>query len=152
MSRKLFSMAKSSKLMRVSVKYQGERIVFNLYEESIISEDRLNSEVTEQPSIFGFLTLLQKKLIRKQKDMEIEKNSTWGKLYDKYKLTRGEDGKALNNDHVEAKIKCNPEYIAICKDCNDIEEQVGTINSCVETFNQRSFLIQTISANVRKSN
>ena len=55
----------SSSLMNIKIKYGEEIFKFNLKEELEINEDKINSELKEQPSIYGFLTLLHKKLMRR---------------------------------------------------------------------------------------
>jgi hypothetical protein len=137
--------------MDVSIRYGEEKFKFNLFEELIINENKINTELKEQPSSYGFISMLQKKLIRRMKDKEREKDKTYGRLYLKYKGELAEEtGRYTSDEVAKQKAIVNPEYQKSLEDLFMAEEEVGIITSCVRAFEQRSDLIQTISANLRK--
>lgn len=139
--------------MDVSIRYGDEQIKFNLHEELKIDENGINREIMEQPSYYGFLTLLQNKLQRVKDDKELELNKLKASLFIKYKNS-GEGSRPLSNDLAESKVLLNKKYRKALEDYNKSKTDLSTIESCVRAFHQRADLIRSISANVRseKSN
>ena len=72
--------ASTSKLMDIRIHYGDEKFKFNLYEELVVNENKINSELKEQPSAYSFNSMLKKKLIRRMKDREKEKEKIYGRL------------------------------------------------------------------------
>ena len=72
MSKRLKILAKNSSLTNISIQYGKEKIKFNLYEELIVNESRINEELKNQPSYYGFLSLLAVKLKRSMGDKKAE--------------------------------------------------------------------------------
>ena len=146
-----FSMG--SKLMNINIKYGTEKIKFNLYEELVVSEDRINTELKEQPATFGFLSLLHKKLNRIKDDLEAEKDKIWGEIYLEAKSQRDENtGRPYANDSAKELANSSPKVHDIILKLNKAKEQAEIIGACVRSFEQRSHLVQSLSANLRREN
>jgi len=143
--------ATKSKLMDIKIVYQGERIKFNLFEELVINENKVNSELKDQPGYYGFLLLLHKKLIRVSEDKKIEADKLWGKSFTDWK---GEKDTATGRPHSKemAKEMANQDepWLKAISNYFKAKEQAGIIDSCVRSFEQRGHLIQSIAANLRK--
>ena len=60
-------------------------------------------------------------------------------------------GKPFSNDVAEAKATKNSEYQEKLQAYFDAELNCNIIETCVKSFEQRYSLIQTLSANIRKS-
>ena len=143
--------ASSSSLMDISIHFGDEKFRFNLFEELVVNENKINTELKEQPSAYGFISMLQKKLIRRMKDREREKDKIYGRLYLKYRGEIAEETQRYTSDDVaKQKVIISPEYQKALGELIEAEEEVGIITSCVRSFEQRSDLIQTIAANLRK--
>lgn len=143
----------STSIMDVNIKYGKEKINFNLHKELIISERQINNEITEQPSHYAFLSLLLNKLetIKSQKESDL--NKIRAKKFIKYKnKIDPKTNRPYNNDIAESKTIIDPEYLSTEKAFIKAKEDWSTIKSCVEAFNQRASLIQSLSANIRKIN
>lgn len=140
-----------SPVLDISIKYGDETIRFNLANELVIDEGRINEELKEQPSYYGFLTLLLNRLERVEADKKAELSKINSKLLIQYK---GEidpsTNRPYNNDVAKALVDNNSEYQVALKRYNKARENRGIVSSCVEAFNQRSHLLQSLSANVRK--
>lgn len=148
---KLYS--KTSSVMDINVTFGHEQFKFNLYEEIIISEDKINKEVMDQPTAYSFLLMLSKKLLASMKDKEKEMEKRFSEVYVAYKKKiNPETQRPYDKDYAyhiaNASIKHQSAKEAYLKAKDDYD----TILTCVESFNQRSYLLQTLSANVRKNN
>jgi hypothetical protein len=151
--KKLEQYANSSKLMEIAIRYGEEKFRFNLYEELVINENKINQEVKIQPSVFGFLGTLRVKLKRTMKDREAEKDKEYARLFVLFKSQKDPDTNRLYPKEVakEKAIK-TPSYQEKLASYLQAEEEWGIIDVCVNSFEQRSFLLQTLSANLRKEN
>lgn len=146
---KLYS--KTSSVMDVNIIFGHEQFTFNLYDEIIISEEKLNKEVMDQPTAYSFLLMLSKKLLSSMKDKEKEMDKRFSEVYVAYKKKLNpETQRPYDKDYAyhiaNASIKHQSAKEAYLKAKDDYE----TIMTCVESFNQRSYLLQTLSANTRK--
>lgn len=150
MKKKLAKKIENTNILDISIKYGGERINFNLAEELKISEARVNEEIKSQPSYFGFLLILMVKLDRLKNDKKAELNKIKARLFIRFKEEIDpHTNRIYSNDLAEAKVETNSRYQKALRDYNKVEEDWATIKSCVEAFQQRGSLIQTISANYR---
>lgn len=151
MKKKISRYVKKSNVLDVSIKYGDEMIRFNLGNELKIDEGRINEELKDQPSYYGFLTLLNIRLERIEADKKAEVSKVYSKLLIKYK---GEydphTSKPYSNDVAKALVDNDTDYQVALKNYNKAKENKGIVHSCVEAFNQRSHLLQSLSANVRK--
>lgn len=149
--KKIPDYAASSKLMNILVTYGDEEFSFNLYEELVIDEEKINAEAQSQPSSYAFLNMLYKKLFRLYKQSEYKLEKKYKKLFLRYKKDKDAlSGKAMANDMVEAMVVVNPEYQEMLAEHLELESQIMAIEVCVKGFEQRVNLIQTLSANIRK--
>lgn len=148
--RKLAENIKKTDILDISIRYGKEKISFNLVDELKINEARVNEEIKTQPSYFGFLSILMIRLDRLRNDKKAEINKTKARLFIKYKDELDpKTNRPLNNDLAEAKVETNEKYQKLLGEYHKIEEDWASIKSCVEAFQQRASLIQTISANHR---
>lgn len=145
--------ARKSNLMRIIIKYGAEKFTFNLYEELQISEDQINRELQEQPTAYGFLGLLQKRLKRVAMDLEVRKESVYGKLYAIYKRKDNPDtNRPYSDDLAKQLATAHRKYERVKLEWNQAIENAEIVGVCVKAFEQRALLIQSISANKRKEN
>jgi len=145
--------AGKSKLMDITIKYGTEKFKFNLFEELVINENKINSELKDQPSSYGFLLLLHKKLIRIKDDLEIEKDKTWAKAFIKAKnKTDSKTGRPTANELAKEMATANQGFTEIALQLNQAKETADIIGSCCRSFEQRGHLVQSIAANLRKEN
>ena len=137
--------------MDVRIKYGSEVFKFNLYRELIIDENKINTELQEQPGYYGFIGLLLVKLQRSKDDAEAELNKKSAHLFIKFKTKMNENTGRENSEKLaEALVEDSEEYIEATKRLNKLKESVGIIKQCLLAFEQRSSLIQSLSANRRK--
>lgn len=139
--------------MDVSINLGPKSFSFNLNEELVIDENDMTEELKNQPSYYGYLGMLRVKLQRKVEDLKIEVSKEYSSLYFKHT----DNNKDMSNKAEAAKIakyktESNPLYIAKCNQLNKAQEELGVIQVCLEAFDQRSRMIQSLNANLRKEN
>jgi len=150
---KIIQYAMRSELMNVKFSYGDEEYSFNLFSELVVNENVINKEIKEQPSSYAFLGMLHKKLIRIAKDKERQAEKIWSGLYimNKEKLD-DLTGRPTTNELAKEKATYAKKYQEAIKAQIAAEHNAGVIEVCVKSFEQRSNLIQTLSANIRKTN
>lgn len=143
--------AEKSSLMDIKISYGKEDFDFNLFQELIIDENKINHEAQVQPSAYAFISMLHKKLIRVAKDKKVESERLFARFYVNYKkeIDR-ETGRQNPKETAHFMATKHPSYQKKVREYHIAEEKAGMIETCVKAFEQRSFLIQTISANIRK--
>lgn len=150
---KIKKYAESSKLMEIAIAYGDEKLKFNLFEELKIDENTINKELKQQPSSYGFLLLLHKKLIRVKDDLEVEKDKVWAKEFIKQKgKTDTKTGRPKANELAKELATACPRFIKASRNYNQAKENADLIGSCCRAFEQRGHLVQSIAANLRKEN
>ena len=148
----LSNIIKKTKLTRVSIRYKNELIKFNLLDELKIDENKITLELEHQPSYYGFLSTLHKKLLKIQEDNEMEKDKVYSQLFMSKKSDINRDtNRPFPDDYCKAYALSHKDYIEAYKNYTLAKENAGVLYSCVKSFEQRKDILQTISANNRKS-
>lgn len=129
----------------VDIELGDDHIVFNLKAELSFNPDSVNSKLNEQPTHYAFISMLYKRalIVKREKERILEK--TRAKLFSAYKT----EGK-IANDLAEAMVVKDIDYQRAYKEFLSISATVDILEVCVRSFEQRSMLMQTVSANIRK--
>lgn len=149
---KLIGYAQKSRLMSIRIKFGNESFNFNLFEELQVNENIINDEIKIQPSISGFLGTMLTKLERIREDKEAEMNKVYHKLFTLNKSKVVDSGRYASDDLSKSMVISSRKYQDALKNYLIAKENASLIKTCVNSFEQRSFLIQTLSANLRKNN
>lgn len=150
---KLKRYAAESRLMNIRIRYGEDVYSFNLYKELIVDENKINNEIKDQPSGYAFLGMLHKKLIRKAKDRERELEKIYAQLFvNCKKKIDPSTGKLYSNDVVKEMVILDSQYGEALKIFLKAQDDRDDIETCVRSFEERKDLIQTLSANIRKTN
>lgn len=139
-----------SPLMIIRITHEGEKFTFNLYKElRIRNESLMNKDLQQQPSYYGFLMVLHKKLLSSFEELKSDRKKTYGQLFFKAK---GEklNGRPLSDDLAKAWVEKHSKYILATRACITAKDQADTVYSCVRAFEQRKDLLQTLSSNIRR--
>lgn len=129
----------------VDIQLGEERIVFNLKDELSFNNDSVNSELKDQPNHYAFIAMLHKKalVLKREKERVLEK--TRSRLFSQYKSQE-----KMANDLAEAMVTKSKEYQDKYKEFLSVSADVDILEVCVRAFEQRSTLMQTVSANIRR--
>lgn len=150
---RLIQYSGESDLMNISIIHGDETFKFNLNEEVIVNENRINKEIKEQPSAYAFLGMLHKKLIRKAKDKERTMKKTYAIMFIKFKEEIDDQtNRPTANDLAKEKVIASFPYQKSVKEYIRVQHESDILEVCVLSFEQRASLIQTLSANIRKTN
>jgi hypothetical protein len=147
---KLNSIVKSSKINEIKIKYDGETFKFNLNEELSINPKKINEQLKEQPSYYGWLLLLRNRLLTMSEDLERQVDKVYSSIYlatsDKInpKTNRPYSDKAAVQ-----KALGSEKYNDIKAKQLKAKQNFNDINAVVRAFEQRANLIQTLSSNLR---
>ena len=147
---KILRYAKRSNIMDVSITMGKKKFTFNLHDELLINAETIEDELKDQPSYYGYLGMLKNKLQRKVDDMKIEINKKYANLYLKFKDESDESNKAEAARSAKYKVEKNPTYIGMEKKLNKYKEHLGVIETCLDSFDQRSRMVQSINTNRRQ--
>ncbi len=148
---KLKNYALKSTIMEIYIELGDETFKFNLNEELVISEQRIESEIMSQSNSYAFLSMLHKKLIKATKDAEMESSRTYSQQYLNWKQDIDQEtGKPYNNDQAKAYAEVSKKFQEAQKKWVELQEKCGALEACVRAFEMRKDLIQTLSANIRK--
>lgn len=139
-----------SKVNAISITYNGENIKFNLFDEVQISMVSLDRELKNQPSYYGFLLLLHKKLSTRVEELKLERKKLWGELYLEAKTSTTQNGRPFTDDMSKAWVECHKEYVLASRKCIRARDEADLLFACVKAFEQRKDLMQTLSSNQRK--
>lgn len=151
MGKNISKLIEKTSLMDINIRYGKDKIKFNLFEELQINERKINREIKEQPSYFGFLSLLLVKLEKVRDDKKATLENTHSRLYLKYKKQIDPNtNRVYSKESAEALVSINKDFQKSVEDYNRSKENFGIIKTCVDSFSTRGYLIQTLSANVRK--
>lgn len=148
---KLKDYARTSDIMKFNITFGKETFEFHLGQEMIVDENIINKEIKEQPNSYAFLSMLQKKLLRVMLDAEKEMEKKYSEVYNKYKeKTNNLTGRVYDKDYAQHIANANPKY----QERKDLyikaKADYEQVSSAVKSFEQRAFLIQTLSANIRR--
>lgn len=151
--KRLSKLAIKTSITKVNIQYGKEIIKFDLTDELTISESNINRELKEQPTHYGFLTMLQTKLLTYKEYMEAKADKIYASKYLKACETKNpKTGKPYADKTASQMAKANENYVEAVKAAIKAKEDYNIITSCVKSFEQRSEIIRTLSANVRKVN
>lgn len=131
----------------LKIKQEGKIYKVDIIKELQINPNRINSELTEQPSSYYFLCLLKNKHISERDRLEVERDSAFSSAY----VAAKESNPNVNNDTAEHKARKSKPYVIACERYIQAKEEAQNLLDICKSFEQRGNLIQTISSNIRKT-
>ncbi len=150
---KLKHYAFKSTLMDFTIKYGTEVFKFNLQKELRIMESHISADILQQPSQYAFLTMLHKEFIRELGLAKIEETKSYASAYLKYKKQiSGETGRSNSDEVAKQKAERSILYLQAQRKVVEMNHIVHRIGGCVEAFEMRASMLQTLSANHRATN
>lgn len=136
--------------IRITIKRGGKReiVKFNLNKELEIEEAFIDQELNKNVSKYGFIGICLAKVSKQRKLKELEKKRIYAKKFIELKKERI-DGKVPADSYTREKVQIDDDYIEVCKQLITLEESEDVLKHCVKTFENRSFMVQSMSANMR---
>lgn len=130
--------------MNVNILLDGKTYSFNLDAELRIEMTKLTGEIKDQPRSYAFLAMLRQKLVVKQRDMDKELKRKKDGMFLKHKQTIEKVTEA------NAKVNADKEVQKMQDRVDHMNDLISVVGICLNASEQRSRLIQTLSANERK--
>lgn len=151
----LNSYAKSSKLMDISFTLDEKRYSFNLASELKIDSVTLNTELKKQPTHYAFLSMVFERVNILVEELESSLEKRYNQLYVEFKTdtstTYYQKAKKLPSDDLcKSLVLSDKRYTILKRKLIFTKQQRNILKTAVKSFEQRAFLIQTLSANNRK--
>lgn len=144
---------RSLDLMNIEINYGGKVIRFNLYDELKIDDTNagtLGNELKFQPSSYGFLILLHKKLLSTFETLKQRRKKAWASAYLSAKKSSQTGTRFLPDEMAKAEADNDSKYNKLTLLCIKAKDDADTIFACMKSFEQRKDLLQTLSSNNRK--
>ena len=151
MKSRLLKYAQSSSLMDIEINTGTEVIKFNLHKEVKIDEAFISRDLKTQPSYYGFLSMLHKSLLKALMELKVREKKAFAAAYLKHKQSINKETNRPNSDDVaKQKAELDIRYLKSQRMVINMNYDVNRVEACVRAFEQRSGLLQTLSANIRK--
>lgn len=141
---------RKSSINTISIRYGNETIIINVSRAAKISEDSLESEIKNQPSYYGFLFILHKRLLTRFEQLKLRRQQVYGQLLGKAKERKNSFNRPISDTAAEKWVKAHKKYIAASQDCINARDQADQVLGAVRAFEMRAALMQTLSSNLRK--
>lgn len=151
---RLQKIIKTSKLPIIRIVHEGEVIKFNLVEELAITTSVIQKDLKTQPQIYSFICMVHNRTIERVKTLEDKKKKVWAQRFMHYLKDRSskyfKENKTFPSQKVAESLAENDSlYKKVLLDLRKAELDRNDLESCVKSFEQRGFLLQTLSANRR---
>lgn len=146
------SLIEGTSILELEVEIDNKKYTIDMRKELEISEGTVTVALKLQPTHYAFLATLHRRALVLKREREGRVNKIYSTLFSKYKSDYDpvKYPRGINNDLVNAKVERNLKYIKAKKELDAITSQVDILEVYVRAFEQRSSLIQTLSANMRK--
>jgi hypothetical protein len=148
---RLNKIVKDSKINEIRIKYDGELFKFNLSSELSITEEKINSELKEQPAYYGWLLLLRNRLLTQMEDLEREVDKIYAHIYlSQSDKINPKTNRPFSDKAAIQKALSSEKYNSMKAKLIKAKLNYNDIVACVKAFEQRASLIQTLASNLRK--
>lgn len=150
---KILKYATASDLMNIEITIGAEKFKFNLFKELSINNSDLNTEISIQPQMYGFLGMVVSRLSKNLEEAEATKKRMAAKLYVRFKDQKSKlTGRPNSDDVCKALVEKSKSYKKVVSRYLKAREQLQIIQNSLESFKQRKDLLQTLSSNNRSNN
>lgn len=141
-----------SNILDLDITIDGKDYKIDMRKQLEISAEGITEAITNGPTYYAFLSALLQRALVEKRSRERKKNTVYGKLFNEYKSNydTSQYPRGISNELVSAKIDRNIKYIKAVKEHEQITAQVDLLTMYVRAYEQRTSLIQTLSANLRR--
>jgi hypothetical protein len=138
-----------SKINIISIQYGEEKITINVAREAKIDSNNIEDEIKRQPSNYGFLFMLHKRLLTEFEHLKLRRKSIFGELLAAAKRRTNSSGRPLSDNDAKAWVESNKKYIRISERCINKRDEADQVLGAVRALEQKKDLLQSLSANLR---
>jgi hypothetical protein len=131
----------------LKVKLDGQTFTIDVSKELSINENLINSQLRESPSSYYILCRVRDKYIRLRDALEREKDEAYSKAWTFLK----DNNERWNNDYVSNKANTNNKYASLYQKYLKACDKANLFISICKAYEDRSNILRTLNANLRKS-
>lgn len=131
----------------LEIKYKGKEYSINISEELSIEDRSLNKSLMDSPSNYEFLCRLKDEACRKRDRLEREKDAVFSEVWLFYKNS----DPRISNEMASHKANNNSKYASYVKKYQSANYKANQLISICKAYESRERILQTVSANTRKS-
>jgi hypothetical protein len=126
----------------------------HLGKELTIPEKALNKVIRIHPASYAFLSMLHKRMIGKQRELEREKKMRYANRLQYYLSNKNSkfyktNSKFPTKDLALSMVESDEEYSAIIDKMIALEQSISLLEVCVRSMEIRTNLLQTLASNIR---
>lgn len=126
--------------------YKGKKVTLDITKELLIDESLLNTNLKRFPSNYAFLTLIKERYIKKKDKLLRERDKAFSELWVFYK----ESGN-IANELATHKTNMHPKYNSLSERYEKVNYMTSKLISICKAYESRERILQTLSANLRKT-
>jgi hypothetical protein len=135
------------KLKPLKVKIDGQVIEIDISKELSINENLMNTQLKDAPHSYYILCRLRDKYIKKRDALEREKDAAYSKAWTFLK----DSNERWNNDYVSHKANTNNKYASLYQKYLKACDKANLFISVCKAYEDRTNILRTLNANIRKS-
>lgn len=134
-------------LKPITVKLDGETFTIDIAKELAINENLINSQLKESPSSYYILCRVRDKYIKKRDVLARAKDEAYSKAWTYLK----DSNERWNNDYVSHKANANNKYASLYNRYLIAADKANLFISICKAYEDRSNILRTLNANLRKT-
>ena len=138
-------MKKNLKPLRVKI--DGQEIIIDISKELSIDENLINSQLRDSPSSYYLLCRVRDKYIKLRDSLEREKDIAYSKVWTYLK----DSNERWNNEYVSHKANTNNKYVSLYDKYLKACDKANLYISICKAYEDRTNILRTLNANLRKS-
>ena len=134
-------------LKPLKVKMDGQEIIIDIQKELSIDENLINSQLRDSPSSYYLLCRVRDKYIKLRDSLEREKDIAYSKVWTYLK----DSNERWNNEYVSHKANTNNKYVSLYDKYLKACDKANLYISVCKAYEDRTNILRTLNANLRKS-
>ena len=134
-------------LKPLKVKMDGQEILIDIQKELSIDENLINSQLRDSPSSYYLLCRVRDKYIKLRDSLEREKDIAYSKVWTYLK----DSNDRWNNEYVSHKANTNNKYVSLYDKYLKACDKANLYISVCKAYEDRTNILRTLNANLRKS-
>ena len=134
-------------LKPLKVKIDGQGVIIDIQKELSIDENLINSQLRDSPSSYYLLCRVRDKYIKLRDSLEREKDIAYSKVWTYLK----DSNDRWNNEYVSHKANTNNKYVSLYDKYLKACDKANLYISVCKAYEDRTNILRTLNANLRKS-
>lgn len=134
-------------LKPLKVKVDDQVIEIDISKELSINENLINSQLKDSPSSYYILCRIRDKYIKRRDALARAKDEAYSKAWTYLK----DSNERWNNDYVSHKANVNNKYVSLYNKYLKACDKANLFISVCKAYEDRSNILRTLNANIRKS-